>query len=106
MEFARKEVRILTLRNARRLKNKSILEYCNIFVTDVAPQSVREVRRILFAAKLKLLNSRVNHGDVWVTKMILPLLCIRQSPNTEPVKVTVDKLNKDIMDFSFGSYLS
>ena len=98
VEVARKEARILILKNARRLKNKSILEHSNIFVTDDAPQSVREVRRKLFAVRLKLLNSGVNRGDIWVTKSIPPLLCIRQCPNTEPLKVTVDKVNKDFMD--------
>ena len=36
----------------------------------------------------------VNRGDVWVTKSIPPLLCISQCPNTEPLKLTVDKINK------------
>ena len=67
-------------------------------MTDDAPQSVRELRRKLFAVRSKLLNSGVNRGDVWVTKSITPLLCIRQCPNTEPLKVAVDKVNKDFMD--------
>jgi len=48
--------------------------------------------------RLKLLNSGVNRGDVWVMKSILPLLCIRQCPVTEPLKVTVEEVNKDFMD--------
>ena len=67
-------------------------------MTDDAPQSVQEVRRKFFAVRLKLLNSGVNREDVWVTKSIPPLLCIRQCPNTEPLKVTVDKVNKNFMD--------
>ena len=80
VEVARREAQILILKNARMLKNKSILGHFNIFVTDDAPQSVREVLRKLFAVRLTLLNSGVNCGDVWVTKSIPPLLCIRQCP--------------------------
>ena len=70
--------------NTRRLIKKSVLKYSDIFVTDDAPQSVREVRRKLFTVRL----SEVNRDDVRVTKSILPLLCMRQSANTEPVKLT------------------
>ena len=40
---------------------------------DDAMQSIREVQRELFTMRLKLLNSGVNRGDVWVTKLIPPL---------------------------------
>ena len=66
--------------------------------------SVQETRRKSFALRLKLLKSGVNRGEVWVTKSIAALLCIRQCPNTEPLKVTVDKVNKDFMD-SVLSYI-
>jgi uncharacterized coiled-coil protein SlyX len=70
-----KSSKLLLLKNARKLQGKSICGFQNIYISDDAPQCVREARKKLISTRMKLRERGI---ESWVSKSVPPCLFIRR----------------------------
>ena len=86
------ETRLALLKNAKKLNRKVVMNFSNIYLTDDMPLSVRETRQKLLALRKKINDCQIRELDVWVTKSVPPLLCIRRHANAPVDKYTMEQI--------------
>ena len=82
------------LKQARKLRGKTIMGNQNVFISNDSPPSVREVRKKLLDIRTSI---REKTGfETWIARSIPPSLCIRRLKEGPVEKFLIDEIPPDI----------